>query len=141
MSVTKITATRIGEPFLFEAKNAAGNTVHIDAGAAIGGTGKGARPMELLLMGLAGCASIDVVSILKKQRQTIESMKVDVEGERGESQEANPFQNIKVVFSLKGQIEDAHLKRAIDLSMEKYCSVAKTLEKTATITWEYNLNA
>lgn len=140
MSLTKISAVRIGEPFHFEAKNEAGNAVMIDAGAAIGGTGKGVRPMELLLMGLAGCASIDVISILRKQRQNIASVKVDVEGERGESQEANPYKNIKVKFSLTGEIEDAHLKRAIELSMEKYCSVAKTLEKTATINWEYTLN-
>lgn len=140
MSTTKISATRIGEPFHFEAKNSAGNTVHIDAGAAIGGTGQGVRPMELLLMGLAGCSGIDVITILRKQRQNIDSMHVEVSGERGESQEANPFQGIKVIFSLKGEIEDAHLKRAIELSMEKYCSVAKTLEKTATITWEYTLN-
>ncbi|AFM13248.1 OsmC family protein [Turneriella parva] len=141
MSATKITLTRIGEPFHFEAKNAAGNTVQIDAGPAIGGTGKGARPMELLLMGLAGCSGIDVVTILQKQRQTVEAMSVEVVGERGESQEANPFTNIVVRFSLAGQIEDHFLKRAIELSMDKYCSVAKTLEKTATISYEYALNA
>ncbi len=140
MAVTKISMERIGEPFHFEARNAAGNTVLIDAGAAIGGTGKGARPMELLLMGLAGCSGIDVVTILRKQRQNIATMRVDVEGERGESQEANPFQNIRVVFDLSGEIDENHLKRAIELSMDKYCSVAKTLDKTATITWEYKLN-
>lgn len=140
MSQTRITLSRIGEPFHFEARNEAGNTVMIDAGPAIGGTGKGARPMELLLMGLAGCSGIDVVTILRKQRQTITAMDVEVLGERGESQEANPFTAIVVKFALKGEIEEAHLKRAIELSMEKYCSVAKTLEKTATITWEYKLN-
>lgn len=140
MSVTKVTLERIGEPFHFEAKNAAGNTVHIDAGAAIGGTGKGTRPMELLLMGLAGCSGIDVVTILRKQRQNIQAMRVDVEGERGESQEANPFQKIRVLFTLAGEVEENHLKRAIELSMDKYCSVAKTLDKTATISWEYKLN-
>ncbi|MBL8034920.1 MAG: OsmC family protein [Leptospiraceae bacterium] len=140
MSLTKVSLTRIGEPFHFEAKNSAGNAVHIDAGAAIGGTGKGARPMELLLMGLAGCSGIDVITILRKQRQTIESMSVEVEGERGESQEANPFTGIVVKFALTGPIDENHLKRAIELSMDKYCSVAKTLEKTATIRWEYTLN-
>lgn len=139
--MTKISLERIGEPFHFEARNEAGNIVHIDAGPAIGGTGKGARPMELLLMGLAGCSGIDVVTILRKQRQNMGSMRVEVSGERGELQEANPFQNIKVLFSFTGEIDKDHLKRAIELSMEKYCSVAKTLEKTATITWEYTLNA
>ncbi|MFZ5629954.1 MAG: OsmC family protein [Spirochaetota bacterium] len=141
MSETRISLRRIGEPFHFEATNSAGNTVHIDAGAAIGGTGKGVRPMEMLLMGLAGCAGIDVVSILRKQRQEIAAMDVEVVGERGESQLANPFTKIVVRFALRGPMEESHLKRAIELSMEKYCSVAKTLEKTATITWEYTLNA
>jgi putative redox protein len=67
-------------------------------------------------------------------------MSVEVVGERGDSQEANPFTNIVVKFSLKGQIEDHFLKRAIELSMDKYCSVAKTLEKTATISYDYTLN-
>ena len=132
MPVTKITMERIGEPFHFEARSAAGNTVHIDAGAAIGGTGKGARPMELLLMGLAGCSGIDVVTILRKQRQNISAMRVEVEGERGESQEANPFQKIKVIFALAGEIDENHLKRAIELSMDKYCSVAKLCHYSTT---------
>jgi len=140
MTTTSVTLERIGEPFYFEAKNESGNSVHIDASAAIGGTGKGTRPMELLLMGLAGCAGIDVISILRKQRQAIDSMRVEVDGERGELQEANPFTKIVVKFHFKGAIEEAHLKRAIELSLEKYCSVAKTLEKSATITSEYTLN-
>lgn len=139
MAATKVSIRRIGEPFHFEATNAAGKTVHIDAGPAIGGTGQGVRPMEMLLMGLAGCSGIDVITILRKQRQTIEEMSVEVIGERGEAQEANPFTDIVVKFSLKGPIEDHFLKRAIELSMEKYCSVAKTLEKTATIRYEYTL--
>jgi len=140
MSLTKVSLTRIGEPFYFEAKNSAGNTIHIDAGSAIGGTGKGVRPMELLLMGLAGCSGIDVVMILQKQRQKIESMHVEVVGERDEGDAATPYKRIVIKFIFKGEIEELHLKRAIDLSLEKYCSVAKTLDKTATITAEYSLN-
>lgn len=140
MSTTRITLRRIGEPFHFEASNAAGNTVHIDAGAAIGGTGKGARPMELLLMGLAGCSGIDVIMILNKQRQKITSFEVEVVGERDDKPGATPFKDIAIRFHLRGDIEEAHLKRAIALSMEKYCSVAKTFEKTATIKWEYTIN-
>lgn len=140
MATQKITLERIGEPFYFELKNASGNTAYIDAAPAIGGTGKGVRPMEMLLMGLAGCAGIDVVNILRKQRQTIESLKVEVEGDRGESDAANPFENIRVKFALKGEIEEAHLKRALELTFDKYCSVAKTLEKSAPISWEYTLN-
>jgi putative redox protein len=140
MATTKITMERIGEPFYFELKNSSGNTAHIDAAPAIGGTGKGVRPMEMVLMGLAGCSGIDVVNILRKQRQAIETLRVEVEGERGDSQEANPFTQIRVKFSLTGAIDEEHLKRALELTFEKYCSVAKTLEKTAKIDWEYKLN-
>ena len=141
MAASKITMERIGEPFLFELKNSSGNTAYIDAAPAIGGTGKGVRPMEMLLMGLAGCSGIDIVNILRKQRQTIRSLKVEVEGERGEAEGANPFENIRVKFALAGEIEESHLKRALELTFHKYCSVAKTLEKTAKISWEYTLNA
>lgn len=141
MATTKITMARIGEPFLFELKNTSGNTALIDAAPAIGGTGKGVRPMEMVLMGLAGCSGIDVVNILRKQKQQITSLRVDVEGDRGETAEANPFENIRVKFALAGEIEEAHLKRALELTFDKYCSVAKTLEKTAKISWEYTLNA
>ena len=140
MPETRITLRRIGEPFHFEATNATGNIVHIDASAAIGGTNKGVRPMEMLLMGLAGCSGIDVVSILRKQKQPIDAMEIEVSGERPERQLAAPFEKIHVRFILHGAIEEAHLRRAIELSMEKYCSAAKTLEKTATITWEFSLN-
>ncbi len=141
MPQTKVTLKRIGEPYYFEATNATGNTVSIDAGAAVGGTGKGARPMELLLMGLAGCSGIDVVNILRKQKQEITAFSIETVGERGDSQGANPFTDILVTFRLQGSIDEDHLKRAIELSMTKYCSAAAMLEKTATIRWEYSLNA
>lgn len=140
MPETRIVLNRVGEPFHFEAVNATGNSVHIDAGPALGGTGQGARPMELLLMGLAGCSGIDVVMILNKQRQKIDSIEIVATGDRGEAQEANPFTKIHLQFKLRGAIEASHLERAIRLSLEKYCSAAKTLEKAATITWEYTLN-
>lgn len=141
MPQTRITLSRIGEPYYFEATNATGNTVHLDAGAAVGGTGKGARPMELLLMGLAGCSGIDVVNILRKQRQEIIAFDIEVVGERGDSAGANPFTEIYINFILKGNIDEDHLKRAIELSIEKYCSAAAMLEKTAKIKWDYSLNA
>ena len=78
----KVELKRINEPYHFEATNQTGNSIHIDASPQIGGTDKGVRPMELLLMGLAGCASIDVINILRKQRFTIHDFKVTVDGER-----------------------------------------------------------
>lgn len=141
MPQTRITLRRIGEPYYFEATNATGNTVHLDAGASVGGTGKGARPMELLLMGLAGCSGIDVVNILRKQKHEIAAFDIEVVGARGDSAGANPFTEIHINFILKGVIDEDHLKRAIELSIEKYCSAAAMIEKTAKIKWDYSLNA
>ncbi len=135
----KIELDRIEKPFLFELKNEQGNKILIDASPAIGGTDQGVRPMELLLMGLAGCASIDVIHILNKQQISIDSYQVQVEGERETGKDANLFQDIKIHFVVKGKVEEEKLKRAIELSLEKYCSVAKTLEKTAKINYSYEL--
>lgn len=136
----KITLVRVSEPFHFEAFGENGKSVHIDAATSLGGTESGVRPMEMLLQALAGCASIDIISILRKQRQEISGFSAEVEGERESGKDANLFRRIKVAFHVSGNVDENHLKRAIALSMEKYCSVAKTLEKTAEITWSYILN-
>lgn len=135
----KIELERIEKPFLFEIKNEQGNKIHVDASPAIGGTDKGVRPMELLLMGLASCASIDIIHILNKQQISIDSYQVQVDGERETGKDANLFQDIKIHFVVKGKVEEEKLKRAIELSLEKYCSVAKTLEKSAKINYSYEL--
>lgn len=128
--------------FYMETAGDSGITVPIDAAPAIGGTGRGARPMEMLLMGLAGCSSIDVVSILKKQKIDPGPFRVIIDAEREPDAVPSLFQNIHVRFVFKGQgqeLDRDKLKRAIDLSLEKYCSVAKTLEKTAKITYDYTI--
>ena len=96
--------------------------------------------MELVLMGVAGCSSIDMISILKKQRQEITSFKADVEGERVQVGDAKPFKEITVVFSLEGVINEDKAARAAQLSFDKYCSVSKTIEPTATIHYKVILN-
>lgn len=130
---------RISEPFLFQATNATGNSIHIDASPQIGGTDKGVRPMELLLMGLAGCVSIDVINILRKQRFSVSDYSVSVNGERETGKDANLFTDILVHFVVRGDVEEEKLIRAIELSLDKYCSVAKTLEKTAKIRYTYKI--
>jgi putative redox protein len=91
-------------------------------------------------MGVAGCSGIDMISILKKQRQEITSFKADVEGVREEVGDAKPFKNIYVVFYLEGNIKEDKALKAAQLSFEKYCSVAKTVEPTATIHYKVVLN-
>ncbi len=127
----KISLKRIDDAFNFEATNEDGKTVLIDAAEEIGGRNQGVRPMQMLLMATAGCAAIDIVSILKKQRQEISGFEIEAEGEREKAPtlkgEAALFTDIAIRFKLKGKIDLEKAKRAVELSMEKYCSASKTL--------------
>jgi len=136
----KITLNRVNENYHFQLKNERGHIVDIDNRSEFGGDDLGASPMELILMAVAGCSSIDVISILKKQRQEITSFKVEVEGDRVQIEEAKPFKEITVVFLLEGKIDAEKAIRAVELSFDKYCSVSKTLEPTATIKYKVILN-
>lgn len=131
----------MNDAFHFQAKNEEGNAVNIDGPVKIGGSNIGASPMELLLMGLGGCSGIDVVMILKKQRQEIEQFEISIDGER-EVVDMPPslFKAINVHFKITGRIDCNKAEKAVDLAMEKYCSVARTLEKTAKISYKLTLN-
>jgi putative redox protein len=136
----KITLDRVNENYHFELKNERGHIVNVDNRSEFGGDDLGASPMELVLMGIAGCSAIDMISILKKQRQEISSFKAEVEGDRVQVGEAKPFKDIHVVFYLEGPINEEKAARAAQLSFEKYCSVSKTLEPTATIHYKVVVN-
>jgi putative redox protein len=136
----KITLNRVNEKYHFELKNERGHIVNVDNRSEFGGDDLGASPMELVLMGVAGCSAIDMISILKKQRQEISSFKAEVEGDRVQVGEAKPFKDIHVVFYLEGPINEEKAAKAAQLSFEKYCSVSKTLEPTATIHYKVVLN-
>lgn len=129
----KITLNRLNDEFLFECKNSAGNTILLDNTRQE--DAKGVSPMESVLMAVAGCSGIDIVMILKKQRQIITSFKAEVEGERVEVEDAKPFKSIRVVFFLEGEIDTKKALKAVQLSFEKYCSVSKTLEPNVTVTY------
>lgn len=132
---------RIDDNFGFEAKDVNGNTVRLDGGTASGGTEHGARPMQLLLMGLGGCSGIDIVSILKKQRQRIDDFTIQIDGVREAGKEPSLWENVAIRFHLKGDIEPGKAQRAVELSMEKYCSVAETLRKSGThLSWSVTVN-
>jgi putative redox protein len=113
--------------------------VHIDASEQIGGHNQGARPMELVLMGLGGCSGIDLINILKKQSQDLKSFDIIIEAEREQDKIPAVFKTIHLTFKLSGNLSDKQVKKAIELSMEKYCSVTAMLEKTAKITYEYHI--
>jgi putative redox protein len=130
---------RLDDAFNLKATNEQGNSVETDAAPAIGGGGKGMRPMEMLLSSLGACSSIDVIDILRKMRQPLNDIKVTLNGEREKDKTPSLFTDIHVTFNLYGDLDVDKAKRAVDMSMEKYCSVAKILEKTAKITWETNI--
>lgn len=138
----KIELDRVEGDYGFVAKDAYGHTVQIDNSPEGGGTNFGVRPMQLLLMGLGGCSGLDIVSILKKQRQTIGSFHMSIEGEREPGKEPSLWQNITIVFQLTGDIDPDKARRACELSMDKYCSVAETLRKAGCqLTWRVEVNA
>jgi putative redox protein len=138
----EVVLNRLDQDFHFEAKGSSPIPVHIDAAEGIGGHNAGARPMELLLMGLGGCTAIDVILILKKQRQIIEDFQIRVQGDREkiEGTEKTPFRSINIQFELKGAIDGNKALKAIQMSMDKYCSATAQLEPSATITHTLVLN-
>ncbi|MGL4629579.1 MAG: OsmC family protein [Leadbetterella sp.] len=137
----RVKLERVDQDFHFEAQGMSPVKVHIDGSQDIGGHNAGARPMELLLMGLGGCTSIDVLLILKKQRQPIVDIKLIVSGERTkiEGTEMTPFSSINVHFELFGDLDASKVKKAIELSMEKYCSATAQLSATADITHSFEI--
>ena len=138
----KIELERVQGDYGFVAKDAMGHTVQIDNSPEHGGTNFGVRHMQLLLMGLGGCSGLDIVSILKKQRQTVESFTMHIEGEREPNVEPSVWKNVTVVFRLRGDIDPDKAQRACDLSMSKYCSVAETLRRAGCdIKWKVEVNA
>lgn len=137
----KIELKRLDDAFHFEAISETGNVAHMDAGENIGGHNKGVRPMQMLLMGLGGCSAIDIVLILQKQKQQIDDFQISIEGEREAGKEPSLWKEITIHFKLKGRIDLEKAKRAVDLSMEKYCSVSRTLELAgANIRYEVSVN-
>lgn len=139
--MVKVELERVNGAFGFEAKDAAGHTVKIDTSPETGGENFGVRPMQLLLMGLGGCSGIDILSILKKQRQNVTDFRMRIDGEREPGKDPSLWKNIEIVFELKGDIDKEKAEKAVSLSMEKYCSVSETLKRAgANLTWKVVVN-
>ena len=130
-----MTRTRVKwvEGKTFVGTGSSGNSIVIGSGEHPVGVG----PMQLLLLGLGGCASIDVVDISQKQRQPLSSLEVIIDGERGEGVPA-PWGKIHMHFIAAGAgLDNDKLERAIALGLEKYCGAYATLAGVANITWDY----
>lgn len=127
MSTVKL--KRVNGDYGFDTINENGTVVKTDTNPDMGGQEYGARPMQLLLNALAACASIDVISILKKQRQEVTGYEVTVNGEREPNVEPSLWKDIEMIFEITGNVDEGKAQRAVEISLNKYCSVAITLVK------------
>ena len=123
---------------MFIGESDSGHAVVLD-GPADGGRNLGIRPMEMVLIGMGGCTAYDVVHILKKSRQDIAACSVEIEAQRAESV-PKVFTHIHIHFIVRGVgLTATAVKRAVDLSAEKYCSASIMLGKTARITHDFEI--
>lgn len=126
-----------GLQFVGEASS--GHALVMDGDPEFGGRNTAVRPTELLLISLGGCSGMDVVSILKKKKQDITGLEMNVKGEKATAY-PQKFTDITIEFVVTGHnISEEAVKRAVDLSMEKYCSVKATIEGSAKITFSYRI--
>lgn len=137
----KVELKRVNNAVHFEASAPSSTVkVQIDGSPEIGGLGLGVRPMEMVLMALASCSSLDLVNILKKQKQEINDFSVSVEAERRE-QIPTVFTKIHMTFSLTGNINPDKAERAAELAVKKYCSVHDMLAAGGVeISYSININ-
>lgn len=123
----------------FAAETESGHTIMMDGSPDIGGENRGARPMEMVLVGLGGCTSIDVVLMLQKLGQNISDCQVEITAERVETI-PKVFKTIHVHFKVFGkELNEKKVARAVNLSAEKYCSVSKMLEKSVEMSHDYEI--
>ncbi|KLN61990.1 hypothetical protein WH96_00090 [Kiloniella spongiae] len=127
------------ENVAFMAESGSGHAVVMDGAIEGGGRNLGPRPMEMLLMGMGGCSAYDVVYILKRGRENVEDVDVDVEAERAET-DPKVFTKIHMHFRVKGEgLNEKKVERAVELSADKYCSASIMLGKAAEVTHSFEL--
>ena len=121
---------------LFVAEGGSGHTLTMDGAPDVGGRDVASRPMEVVLMGMGGCTAIDVVAMLKKQRQDIEGVEVSLVAERADLP-PKIFTSVKVVYTVRGRkLNRALIERAVSLSEDKYCSATAMIRKSASVSHE-----
>ncbi|HVZ98517.1 MAG TPA: OsmC family protein [Chitinophagaceae bacterium] len=139
MNIIQMERTR-GD-FGFDIKDEAGHVVHTDSSPETGGVNYGFRPTQLLLAGLGSCSAIDIIAILKKQKQVINGFKIKIEGEREKNVTPSLWESAHITFELHGPVDTDKATKAAALAMRKYCSVAETLRRGGTkITWTIKIS-
>ena len=125
----------------FVGESGSGHATVIDGAPAAGGRNIGPRPMEMMLIGLGGCSAFDVVLILRKSRQAVTDCRVELEAERADSA-PRVFTRIHMVFVVSGsELRESAVRRAVELSAEKYCSATAMLRASVEITHEYRIES
>lgn len=123
----------------FVGEGQSGHAVVMDGSPNHGGKNTGPRPTELLLLGLGGCTGMDVISILRKKKQKVTALEIHVTGTKTEEHPVR-FTDMAIEFVVRGHgVEEAAVKRAIELSMDRYCSVKATLEGQAKVNFTYRI--
>lgn len=125
---------------MFLGESGSGHTVVMDGPEDHGGRNLGVRPMEMLLLGMGGCSTFDVMSILKKSRQSVQDCRVEISAERADAIPA-VFTRIHLHFVVSGKaLKEKQVQRAVELSAEKYCSASIMLEKSGVeITHDFEI--
>ncbi|MBF0308434.1 MAG: OsmC family protein [Magnetococcales bacterium] len=130
---------KLVEGLLMLGESGSGHALVMDAAKEVGGSDLGIRPMELLLLGMGGCSSIDVVTILRKGRHTVTDCVAEISAERAPT-DPKVFTDITVHFTVTGKaLPEAAVERAIRLSEETYCSASAMLSKTAKMHFTFTI--
>lgn len=129
---------RIDDAFHLQATSEDGHIAYTDGSPDIGGHNLAMRPMQMVLVALGSCSSIDIVYLLNKQRQPLEDFEIEITAQRADAIPA-VFTDIQIHYILTGALDAKKVERACSLSMEKLCSVSKMLEKSVNITWSYTI--
>ncbi|HKL18151.1 MAG TPA: OsmC family protein [Halalkalibaculum sp.] len=135
----KVTVQKLEKDLHMEAENEEGGLVRMDGNTKIGGLEGGFSPMQLLLAGIGGCSAIDIIGILEKQKQDLKDLRVEVNGDKQKKETYSEFKTIHLKFIFSGDLDPRKVERAIDLSINKYCSVSKALEQGSKITHSYEI--
>lgn len=135
-----VTVTWEGEQMRLKGLGASGRPVLMDAGGDHGGQNQGARPSEVLLMGMAGCTALDVLTILNKKRLPLTSFTIEVEADRA-AEEPKVFTAATLIYRLNGSnLPENQVQQTIDLSLRKYCGMVNTMKKAMPISYCYEIN-
>lgn len=135
----KVKISRIDDAYHLESRTEDGHVTHTDGSPAIGGHNQAMRPMQMVLSAMGSCSLIDVIFLLNKQRQPLEHVEVELNGERRDK-EPRVFTKIHLTYHCYGDLDEKKVERACRLSMEKMCSVSLMLKQAVDITWSYQIS-